>query len=492
MRAADQPSGPTHDIESGEPWRWSATRVAAAIRRKEISVREVTTSCLERIGVVNGTLNALVEVTRDEALEAAQVADSMVAAGVSLGPLHGVPVATKINSDQAGHATTNGIVALADDVAPADSPQIRRLRESGAILLGRSNAPAFSIRWFTENDLYGRTTNPWDATRTPGGSSGGAASAVASGMVAVGHGNDIGGSIRYPAYACGVVGLRPTVGLVAGYCGPRTGDQSLSMQTMAVQGPLARSVEDVRIALNAMVGYDPYDAGSIPGTPAARAPRRPRRIGVLRDGPAPLSRVSAQALDVAAAALADCGYEVEDVSLPLLEEAWRLWYLLAKEEFRRLTLPLVNDIGDAASRTVAAYDYAVIADWWGPEPTLEDYIRGYARRGTLIRDLQVLMEDMPVILLPISAEPQFEHDADIASVASRYRTMAALYSMMAISLVGFPALSLPTGVVDGLPSGVQLLGRRFDEARLLDTAQVIESRVGTFTPVDPIGTNRSA
>lgn len=469
-----------------EPWQWTATRTAAAVRTKDISVREVVTSCLDRIEAVNPKLNALVEVSADEALASARIADDMVAAGVSLGPLHGVPTAIKVNSDQAGHATTNGIVAFGQDIAPADSPQTRLLRDAGAILVGRSNTPSFSIRWFTDNDLHGRTLNPWDPDRTPGGSSGGAASAVASGMVAIGHGNDIGGSIRYPAYACGLVGLRPTVGLAAGYCGPRDGDQSLALQAMAVQGPIARNVDDVRLALQAMTGYDERDPASIPGAPAACPPRRPHRIGVLRDtGPAIAGPAVAQALDTAASVLSDSGFDVVEVQLPLLEEAWRIWYLLAKEDFRRLSLPLLTKVGDAASQTVTAHDYAVISDWWGPAPSLDDYIAGYARRGTLIRDLQVFLEDCPVVLLPVSTEPPFHHDADIVSLESRRGTMAALYTMMGIPLLGFPALALPTGVAAGLPVGIQLLGRRFDEARLLDVAAQVETRLGVFTPIDP-------
>lgn len=468
-----------------QPWQWSATEVAAAVRAKDVSVREVVTSTFDRIAAINPQLNALVEVSADEALASARLADDIVAAGVVLGPLHGVPTAIKINSDQAEHATTNGVVGRADDVAPEDSPQTRLLREAGAIFVGRSNSPCFGIRWFTENDLHGRTLNPWDAARTPGGSSGGAASAVASGMVAVGHGNDIGGSIRYPAYACGVAGLRPTIGVAASYCGPREGDQSLAYQAMVVQGPLARSVEDVRLAFGAMTGYDPRDPASLPSAPVATPPRRPRRVGILRGGPAPLSGTVAGALDQAASVLTDNGFEVDEVDLPLLEEAWRVWYLLTKEDFRRLSLPVLREVGDRASQTVAAHDYAVIAEWWGDSPTMDDYIKGYARRGTLIRDLQVFMEDCPVVVLPVSSEAQFEHDADIVSVESRYRTMAACYTMMSISLLGFPALSVPTGVVDGLPVGVQLLGRRFDEARLLDVGGLLEQRLGTFTPIDP-------
>src|SRR5699024_9136974 len=141
--------------------------------------------------------------------------DRRRAAGEKLGPLHGVPVAIKINSDQAGYATTQGVVAFKEAIAAEDSPHVASLRRAGAVLMGRSNSPAFAYRWFTNNDLHGRTLNPWDASRTPGGSSGGASSAVASGMVPIAGGNDIGGSVRYPAYACGVVGLRPTVGRVA-------------------------------------------------------------------------------------------------------------------------------------------------------------------------------------------------------------------------------------------------------------------------------------
>src|SRR3712207_1162844 len=217
----------------------------------------------------------LVEVRPEEALAAAEEADRATASGAELGPLHGVPVAIKVNSDQVGYATTNGVAAFKDTVAAADSPHVANLRRSGAILLGRSNTPAFSYRWFTTNDLHGQTLNPWDGTRTPGGSSGGASAAVASGMVPIAHGNDIGSSVRYPAYACGVVGLRPTVGRVAGLYGPEGADPALSVQAMLVQGPLARSVRDVRLGLRGMTGADPRDPFHVPGSPAAPPADRP-------------------------------------------------------------------------------------------------------------------------------------------------------------------------------------------------------------------------
>ena len=470
---------------SDELWRWSARQMAHGIATGQVSAREVVQSCLDRIDAVNPRLTALVEVRPEEALEAAAEADRLTASGAELAPLHGVPVAIKVNSDQAGYATTNGVTAFKDEMASEDSPQVANLRRSGAILLGRSNTPAFSYRWFTNNDLHGRTLNPWDASRTPGGSSGGASSAVASGMVPIAHGNDIGGSVRYPAYACGVVGLRPTVGRVAGLYGPQGVDPALSVQAMLVQGPLARSVGDVRLALRGLSGDDPRDPFHVPGAPAPQAAERPLRVGLVRNhGVATPTAAVDGALDRAAGWLTDAGYVVEDVELPLLAEAYRLWYLLCMEEFRQI-MPLVEEVGDEGMKTAAENYYAVSSEWWGTEPGLTDYMNGYARRGTLIRLLGEFMERYATVLLPVSAEQAFEQDADIASVESMRRVMAAQASMMAIPVLGFPALSVPTGVADGLPVGVQLLGRRFDEDGILDAAQVIEARAGVFTPIDP-------
>ena len=193
---------------------------------------------LARIHAVNPALNAIVRVLEKEALVAADAADQALAAGAPLGPLHGVPVTTKVNVDQAGCPTDNGIVALHDLVAFEDSPPVAALRASGAVIVGRTNVPAFSLRWFSDNDLHGRTVNPWQAGVTPGGSSGGAAVAVATGMGPVGHGNDLGGSVRYPAYCCGVVGLRPTSGRVAAFNPTAQEERGIAPQLMSVQGPL--------------------------------------------------------------------------------------------------------------------------------------------------------------------------------------------------------------------------------------------------------------
>ena len=472
-----------------EIWRWTGVEIARGIRTRRVSSREATESCLSRIEEVNPRLNALVEVSGEEALVMADAADRAVGAGEALGPLHGVPVSIKVNSDQAGHATTNGVVAFKDNVAEVDGPHVKKLREAGAVFVGRSNTPAFSYRWFADNDLHGRTLNPWDERRTPGGSSGGASSAVASGMMPVAHGNDIGGSIRYPAYACGVAGIRPTVGRVPNWYGPTDADEAPSVQSMLVQGPLARSVADLRLALDAMSGFDPRDPFTVPVPPAgANEPLPPPiRVGLLRDvGVAAPQPAVNEALDDAAGWLAEAGYVVEEIELPLLEEAYRLWYLLAMEEFRQI-MPLVEEIGDEGMKRAAATYYAAAEGWWGESPGLNAYMNGYARRGTLIGRLQAFMQDYPLVLLPVSAEQAFEQDADILSLGRGLSVVAAQWSMMAIPLLGFPAISVPTGVADGLPTGVQLLGRRFREDALFDAAEVIEARCGVLTPIDPSG-----
>jgi amidase len=184
-------------------WRWPAYRLTAAIRAGAVSAREAAVSALDRVQAVNPALNAIVDVLPDEALAAADAADAARRRGDTLGPLHGVPVTVKVNVDLRGRATTNGVVAFKDNIASEDSPVVANLRRAGAVIIGRTNTPAFSVRWFTENDLHGRTHNPWSRAHTPGGSSGGASSAVAAGMGAIAHGNDLAGSVRYPRIAPG-------------------------------------------------------------------------------------------------------------------------------------------------------------------------------------------------------------------------------------------------------------------------------------------------
>ncbi len=238
-------------------WRWSATELAEAIRARRVSSVEVTTSFLDRIAETNDVINAIVGLDPADALAQAGSADRALVANASVGPLHGVPTSIKLNVDQRGRATTHGVTALADKIAENDAPLVAHVREAGGILLGGTNLPAFSLRWFSGNDLHGKTLNPWNHDRTPGGSSGGAA-AVSAGMLPIAHGNDIGGSVRYPAFVCGVTAIRPTSSADlnwlaragAGYVPPE--DDSLAGQLLAVEGWMARSTRDLRLGLAAM------------------------------------------------------------------------------------------------------------------------------------------------------------------------------------------------------------------------------------------------
>ncbi|MEM9199240.1 MAG: amidase family protein, partial [Pseudomonadota bacterium] len=255
-------------------WRWPARAVASLVRTRAVSAREIAEDALARLDAVNPTLNAVVDSLAGPACEAADQIDQRIAAGEDVGPLAGVPVTVKVNTDLAGRATTNGLQLQADLLAQQNSPVISNLRRAGAIIIGRTSTPAFSMRWFTRSALYGQTLNPHSPTLTPGGSSGGAGAAVASGIGAIAHGTDIAGSIRYPAYACGVHGLRPTLGRVpaANLSGP---ERSGGAQIMAVSGPLARSIDDLESAFQAMSAADPRDPWWMPAP--HEMPSLPRR-----------------------------------------------------------------------------------------------------------------------------------------------------------------------------------------------------------------------
>lgn len=473
----------TDTTSSTALWDLSAAQLAAGIRAKTFSATEVAEAFLARMAETNPALNALVDIRPDEALSQAAAADAAVAAGGELPPLLGVPVSTKINTSQRGYASSHGIPAWADAVAQDDAVCIAGLRAAGATLLGRSNSPAFAVRWFTGNDLHGKTLNPWSPGHTPGGSSGGAAASVAAGMTPIAQGNDIGGSVRFPAYCCGAVGLRPTMGLVSGVepRGAEEFDSPLSFQTMAVHGPLGWTVDDVRLGLHAMVSPDLNDPVGLPVRPPLGEPGRVK-VAVVRDagGAKPHPGVNA-AIDDAARWLSEAGHEVEEVELPLLGEASRLWSLLLYQELKTM-MSEIERFGDDTVRISLVASFAAAGEIWGEQPTLTDYIRGYARRGTLISRLQQYLGQDRIVLTPVCAEPPFEQDADLAGNARVSELLAAQWPMQAVPVLGFPAISVPTGLRDGLPSGVQLIGGRFQEDLLLHVATAIEARATRTRP----------
>ncbi|HYF58886.1 MAG TPA: amidase family protein [Burkholderiaceae bacterium] len=464
-----------------EPWRLGAAELARAIRTRRLSAREAVQSCIDRTRRVNPELNAIVELRDVEALAAADEADRAIARGDATGPLHGVPVSIKINVDQRGSATTNGLVAFRDAIATDDSPVVSNLRRAGAIPFARSNAPAFSFRWFTENDLHGRTLNPWDRARTPGGSSGGASSAVAAGMGPIAHGNDLAGSVRYPAYCTGVYGLRPSFGRVPAFLPSAKEERPPGLQMMSVQGPLARCVEDVRLALGAMSARDPRDPWWVPAPLEGPPPPRPIRVAMTTRIPgADVDPSIVRAIEQAAAWLAEAGWAVEAVEPPDVEEAQALWMTIARVDARVAMADAIERWGDEGVRRSVA---AMMA---GETPgDAAGYVRALARRTALVRNWAMFLERFPIVLGPVAAEPAFPYglDTDVPEGAERIRR--AMGPQFSVPLLGLPALAVPLGRAGGVPIGVQLVGARFREDLLLEAAEVLEARQPPLRPVDP-------
>ncbi|NKC11118.1 MAG: amidase [Gammaproteobacteria bacterium] len=463
-----------------ELWQQDAVELAHLIRTGQVSCEEVIAAHLRRIERVNPALNAIVLPLHEEARVAAAQADQALARGDILGPLHGVPVTIKVNTDQAGCPTDNGVEAFRDRVAAQDSPTVSNFRKAGAIPIGRTNTPAFSMRWFTENTLHGVTLNPWDHARTPGGSSGGAASSVAAGMAPIGQGNDIAGSVRYPAFCCALVGLRPSYGRAPTY-NPSTGGagRPISAQLMAVQGPLTRTVRDARLAMEVMAAGDirdpKWNAVPFDGEPLSR----PIRVAVVEN---PAGRGLADAVEgvvkQAAAWLENAGYIVEDTEPPELGNIADLWTDLAIDDLIKALLPDIEEHGDEGIQRAVGY-WCAGAPRRGPQVVLDALVE----RERLLRAWEVFLDHHPLVLMPSSGEQAFPLGFDSQSYADYQRIWHAQLPQLAIPVLGLPAINVPTGLHEGLPMGVQLVSRRYREDVCLAAAEIIEAHAQIDTPV---------
>ncbi len=451
-----------------ELWRLTAVQLARAVRSREVSALEVTQAHLDRLEAVNPAINAVVQDCAEEALTVAAALDARLSAGEDPGPLAGVPVTIKVNVDQAGHATTNGLRMLKDAVAQHDSPVVANLRRAGAITVGRTNTPAFSLRWFTKNDLHGQTLNPRNKLITSGGSSGGAAAAVASGICAVGHGTDIAGSIRYPAYACGLHGLRPSMGRVPAY-NASAPDRFIGAQLMAVSGPIARSVEDVALAFHAMAASDPRDPWYTP-VPFDSGPYPLRVALTLAPDGMPVDSRVRDALIRAAKTLEAAGWEVDEVSCPPIREAAEVNATLWMADTRFAAQEMIAREGEPDSQFV--FQQMSLAA--GPID-LDSVMRALQTRASLVRQWEMFLSRYPVLLCPVSGDLPFDQQQDVSSASAFAAVYEAQLTQRGLPVMGMPALSLATGYADGRPVGVQLVSARFREDILLAVGATLEA-----------------
>jgi amidase len=453
-------------------WELDAVELRRLLAAGEVSAVEVVGAHLERIEAVDPALNAIVTLVPERALAEAEEADSARARGETVGLLHGLPIAIKDLVDTAGIRTTYGSPIYRDHVPEQDAALVRRLRRAGAIVVGKTNTPEFGAGSQTFNPVFGATRNPYDPARTPGGSSGGAAAAVAAGMLPFADGSDLGGSLRNPASFCNVVGLRPTPG--------RVPDPDLDdlWDPLSVSGPIARTVADAALLLEALAAAEPSTPLSLPPL-ADPGDDRPRRIAWSRDlGGLPVDPAVTAALESARPALEGLGWQVE-ASEPDLADADQVFHVLRALGFARHLAAEVSAHPGQVKETIV----------WNVEQGLaldaERIARAQVARTDLFRRMADFLGEYDALALPASLVPPFPIEVEWVQEIAGVRMESYLDWMRActrISVTAHPAVSVPFAFTDaGLPVGLQLVGRYGDEAGLLRVAAAVEAAAGAST-----------
>ncbi|MCP5151700.1 MAG: amidase [Ectothiorhodospiraceae bacterium] len=471
----------------------SASRLAAAIRAGETTAADALEGCIDRIERLDGAFNAVCVRMFDEARGAARAADAARARGERLGPLHGVPVTVKEAYDVAGTATTWGLVERRDHVAVADSEVVRRLRAAGAVILGKTNVPPNVMDWQSDNPLYGRTCNPWDVARTPGGSSGGSAVALAAGYAFLEAGSDIGGSLRNPAHFCGVCAHKPSFGVVPD-SGHRIGDPEEAIDLL-VCGPMARHVEDLELGMEVMAGPEPRDA---PAWRLELPPARRRRLADLRIAVVaeePVCRVGQavkDAVERVAAACENAGARVDRAAtLPFdSRSAHRTFIRLLRgagaaalsDEQLAIETGLAASAGDDPSGYRGLVARAFVQSH-------RDWLRADAERLTIRRAWSSFFQAYDVLLCPVAPTPAWPHDPrdrydriiDVDGVGIGYFDQLLWSGVPIMSYL--PSTAIPAGLSpQGLPVGVQVVADYLEDRTALAAARMIEAEIGGFVP----------
>jgi len=454
----------------------TAREQAAAVRRKEISARELLDLHLDRIGERNPQLNAVVSLDEERARAGAAEADRALASGAEVGPLHGLPFAFKDTHAVAGWRTTYGSVLHADHVPDHDDLLVERVRRAGVVTIGKTNVPEFAAGSHTFNRVFGTTLNPVDPSRSAGGSSGGAACALAAGMVPLADGSDMGGSLRNPASFCGVVGMRPSLGRVPEW------PLYNQWETTSVGGPMARNVGDLALLLSVLAGPDPRAPHALGDPGATFAPPVTGSLAGVRvalsvdlGGAFEVDDEVAAVVSSSAAALAGAGAAVTDAH-PVLTEADDTFRTLRAWHFQARFGALLAEHPDAFKQSLADNIRA------GEGLSGADVARAYAQRTALSERMRTFFESYDVLVLPVSQVPPFPADQEFPTAINGRPMETYLDWMRAaylITVTGCPAISVPFGhTADGLPVGIQLVAAHGRDRFLLEVAAAVESAVG--------------
>jgi Asp-tRNA(Asn)/Glu-tRNA(Gln) amidotransferase A subunit family amidase len=455
-----------------------AVSMAEQIRQKKLSPTELVEAHLTRIDQLNPKLNAFVQVDAEGARRQARAAESAIARNESLGQLHGVPISIKSSIEVRGMRCEAGTKLRAGLVAAEDAPLVSRLRNAGAIVLGTTNTPELLMAWETDNLLYGRTNNPWDLSRTPGGSSGGEAGAIAAGCSAGGVGSDGGGSIRVPAHFTGICGLKPTPGRI-----PATGHFPNSVGPFAligVVGPMARTVADLQLLFEVMQGPDDGDpsAAPVPVRWPSRGDLKKLRIGYFEDdGRTPVTPETRAAVRTAAEALRRAGFVVEPFRPEGLESARKLWWQFFGIAGGMLLGPLTKGREQDLSPLLKQF-----SSWVSSEPshTGQTLLDAWIMRDVLRMQVFSQMREYPILLCPVAAIPAFRHGERSWKIDGKTVQYLDAWSYTEwFNLLGTPAAAIPFGQSnEGLPIGVQIVARPWQEELVLSVAAELEAQAG--------------
>lgn len=461
------------DMTENPLWTLTAGELAELIRGGEVRARQVLDAHLDRIADVNGMVNAVPVLLAEEARAAADAIDA--GHNDNDADLLGVPIVVKLNTAVAGQPTTSGCPALADAPAHADSWAVAALRRRGAIVLGLANAPEFSLRWHTDNPLYGATTNPIAPSRVAGGSSGGSAVAVATGMTPLAHGNDQGGSLRHPASCCGVVAIRPTAGLTP----PDGAYASYTARLFGVEGVLSRTVADNWLGLRALIAGRPRGIPA-PDIGAGQGTSRPR-IGLITRPAGDVDPRVAAAVETAGAIFENAGAAVTHAEPPGIRDLEQTRGILVYNETRALwgrRRQLADP--DTTMRSLAHMES------YFPEAGLNDYLMALNRMTELTARWNEYAAGYDALVGPVATEPPFEIGMDTGEPHRAHQVIDSMRFVTAMSAVGSPVAVLPVARTELGPIGVQIVTPHWQESRCVRLARIIERALGRVEPTAPL------